>query len=82
MSLSLILACVWVVVGSITALLPMRYQYLPGSILFLSAPVLVVWLSRDFGWWIGVVAVLAFVSMFRRPLLHWVTRGRYPRYPE
>ena len=41
MPLSLVAACVWVLVGAVTAAFPIRYQMVPGSLLLLSAvPVL------------------------------------------
>lgn len=68
MNPSLIAAIVWVLVGSFCAMLPMRYQRWIGGPLLLAVPVLIYWLYRDFGFWIVVVAVLAFLSMFRYPL--------------
>lgn len=70
MSLPLILAILWAFAATITALLPMKYQYPPGLTLLICAPILIVWLSIAHGWWIGAFALFAFVSMFRRPLLH------------
>ena len=78
MTLSVLASCLWVVAASGTAMLPMRRQMAPGLLLLVSAPVLMVWLAVQVGWMAGVVAVLAFVSMFRRPLgalLRWA-RGR------
>lgn len=68
MSTPLILTCVWVIAGAITATLPMRRQYVPGAVLVLSAPVLIIWLSIQHGWWVGILALLAVASMMRRPL--------------
>jgi amino acid transporter len=71
---ALMAGCLWVLAATVTALLPMRRQMAPGLVLLLSAPVLVVWMSLVLGWWVGVIAVLAFLSMFRRPLgalLNW-----------
>lgn len=67
-----LLSCLWVLAGTITAVLPMKYQYLPGTILLLIAPVLIIWLAIDYGWWLGVVGLFAFVSMFRRPLVYYI----------
>lgn len=69
MPLSLTLACLWVLVGAIVAMLPMRYQYAPGlTLLILSVP-LVVFIGRDLGGIWAAVVVLAVLSMFRRPLV-------------
>lgn len=62
------LACLWVLVATATALLPRRHQMIPGIALLVAAPVLVVWLGAVHGWGWAVVALLAFLSMFRRPL--------------
>lgn len=69
MSMSLTLACLWVLAAAITAMLPMRFQYAPGlTLLILSVP-----LTAYVAWQHGVILVLlvvfAVVSMFRRPLL-------------
>ena len=76
MSLPAILACLWVVAAAITAALPMRRQYGPGIALLLLAPLLILWLSAAHGAWIGLVAVLGFVSMFRNPLRYLLARAR------
>lgn len=68
MTLSLTLACLWVLASTVTALLPMKHQYRPGVTLLIEAPVLILWLGYDFGWWLSVIALFAFVSMFRNPL--------------
>jgi hypothetical protein len=76
MPLSLILACLWVLAAAIVALLPMRFQYVPG----LDAPDPVGSAGRLVGvevGWIWVVLVLfAVLSMFRRPLMALVRHLR------
>ena len=80
MASSVLASCLWVLAASGTAMLPMRRQMVPGLALLVSAPVLMVWLAVQVGWMAGAVAVLAFVSMFRRPLgalVRWMLgRGR------
>ncbi len=72
MALSLIIACAWVLASTIVAMLPMRLQFPPGVVLFASAPALILWLSLDFGWVIGALAIAAFVSMYRNPIrFYW-----------
>ncbi|NNE78657.1 MAG: DUF2484 family protein [Silicimonas sp.] len=68
MSLSMIAGCLWVVLATIVAMLPMRAQYPPGIALLLAAPVLLGWLALDHGPWVFAAGFLAFLSMFRRPL--------------
>ena len=68
MSLSLILAFVWVLAASATAMLPMRLQYPPGLTLLILAPFLLGYLGYQHGVWVVLLGLAAFVSMFRRPL--------------
>ena len=71
----LVLACLWVLAAATVAMLPMRYQYAPGLALMIAAPVLVFFLIRDFGIVAGVLATLAFLSMFRNPLRYYLKRA-------
>ena len=74
------LAIAWVFAATAVALLPMRRQYLPGSILLFSAPVLIALIWVQFGWIAGLGAAFAFVSMFRRPIRYFALKwtGRLP----
>ena len=65
----------WVVAATLTALLPMRRQFLPGVTLLVLAPVLIVLLGMEFGLWVALAALLAFLSMFRNPLRYFARRG-------
>ena len=84
MTPSLILACLWVIASAITAFLPMRRQYVPGIALLVAAPVLIIWLGYDFGWWVALIGVFGFVSMFRNPLIYFYRRlrGENPEVPK
>jgi len=73
---SLVIGCLWVLVVTGTAFLPMRRQYPLGIMLLIAAPVLIVWIGYDFGWLVAVLALAAFVSMFRRPLMYFYARAR------
>ncbi|QQA41843.1 DUF2484 family protein [Pelagovum pacificum] len=75
MTASLIAGIVWVVVATFTAMLPIRRQGWTGLPLLAAAPVLIVWLSIDHGWWLGAFAVFAFLSMFRRPLIYLIRKA-------
>lgn len=68
MSLPLILACLWVIAAALTAMLPMRYQYVPGLALLIAAPVLLYFIAREHGLAATLIGVFAVLSMFRRPL--------------
>ncbi len=68
MTLSLILACVWVVAATVVAFLPMRMQYVPGLALLVGAVPLLVFVGVQHGFWIVAVVLAGMISMFRRPL--------------
>jgi hypothetical protein len=73
---SLVAAALWVIAASATAMLPMRRQMIPGIALLATAPALVVWIGLAHGWAWVAVALLAFASLFRRPLGHLIRRAR------
>ncbi len=75
MSLSLILGALWVLAATLVALLPMRHQYAPGLALLLAAPAMIVFIGWQHGWWIAGLGLLAFLSMFRRPLIFLMRRA-------
>ena len=64
------LSILWVFAATATAMLPMRYQYPPGFVLFFCAPVLVAVIWMQHGGILALLALAAFVSMFRKPLYH------------
>lgn len=68
MSLSLTLACLWVLIAAIIAMLPMRRQFIPGVALLLTAPFLLSYLGYQHNPWVVLAACTAIISMFRRPL--------------
>lgn len=76
MSWSIIVSAVWVLAATMTALLPMRGQYVPGVALLILAPLLIVWLGYNFGWGWSVAAFAGFASMFRNPLKYFYARAR------
>lgn len=76
MTLSVLIAALWVVAASGTAMLPMRFQMVPGLALLVAAPVVIVWLAVDFGAVAGLAALLAFASMFRNPIRYYYNRLR------
>ena len=81
----LLWACVlWVLASAAVALLPMRYQYVPGVALLLAAPMLILWVGSALNWWAALLAVAAFVSMYRNPLRYfWAhARGTKPELPK
>ena len=75
MSLSIIAFCLWVVVATIVAMLPMRLQYAPGLALLIAIPFGLAWIAVDHGWFYSAAAFFAFLSMFRRPLGYLARRA-------
>ena len=74
----------WVLASALVAMLPMRYQYVPGVTLMLAAPVLIWWIAATVAWWVAVLAVCAFISMYRNPLRYFWARfkGEQPEIPK
>lgn len=68
-SLPLVLAAIWALAATVTALLPMRLQVWSGIPLLVAAPVLLVWIGYEHGIWWVAIGLLAVLSMFRNPLL-------------
>jgi len=84
MSLSLISAAIWAVSATIVALLPMRAQFPPGVTLLALAPFLIAFIGYQHGFWIAGLGLLAFLSMFRNPLIYIArkTMGKKPELPK
>ncbi|MFC6638582.1 DUF2484 family protein [Sulfitobacter sp. JBTF-M27] len=78
------LCVIWVFASVAVAMLPMRHQYIPGVILLLAAPVLIIMIGQQVGWIAALLGLAAFVSMFRNPLLFILAklRGQNPELPE
>jgi len=76
MSTSLLLACFWVLASAAVALLPMRRQYAPGVVLLGAAPLLIGYIGYQHGWFLALVGLAGFVSMFRNPLIYFYRKWR------
>jgi len=75
-SLSLILGCCWVLAATVVAFLPMRAQFVPGSVLLaLIIPVL-TFIGTEHGFWVAALGFAAFASMFRNPIRYYWRRFR------
>lgn len=72
-------SCAWVVASAIVAMMPMRYQYVPGVMLLIAAPVLIAWIALSVHWAVAVFGLFAFVSMYRNPLRYFLARARGQR---
>ena len=79
MSLSMIVGCLWVVASALVAMLPMRYQYVPGVLLLIAVPFGLAWIAFDHGWFYAVAGFVAFLSMFRNPLIYLWQRAMCER---
>tara|TARA_R110000850_G_scaffold37270_17_gene98212 strand:- start:1076 stop:1327 length:252 start_codon:yes stop_codon:yes gene_type:complete len=77
------LCLLWVFLSAGVATLPLRVQYVPGAILLVAAPVLIVMIGLQVGWLYALLALAAFVSMFRNPLRFLLAklRGQNPEVP-
>jgi hypothetical protein len=82
MSLPLALGAIWVVLGAVTAMMPMRLQRYPGLPLLIAAPVLLVWIGWAHGWLWLAIGLFAILSMFRKPLNYLVRKALGMPLPE
>lgn len=71
----IILCSLWVLTSTLVAFLPMERQYIPGLSLLFAAPVLIYAVYVQFGPLPFFAALLAFLSMFRNPLVFLVRRA-------
>ena len=75
MTTPLIFGCFWVIGAALTAMLPMRRQLLPGMVLLIAAPLLLIWIGFVHGWLWLALGLFAFISMFRRPLIFFARKA-------
>ena len=78
MTLSLILACLWLIAANVIGMFPTRHKHWPAAygLIVLGTPLLVfvVWQN---GIWVGLVVLLAAASVLRWPvryLIGWMNR--------
>ncbi len=72
----LLFGFLWVVAAAATAMMPYRWQFPPGIVLLILAPVLIAWIGAVHGWMVGLLCLAAFLSMFRRPLIYFWKMAR------
>ncbi|MGB7262808.1 MAG: DUF2484 family protein [Albidovulum sp.] len=75
MSWAALLACLWVLAATLVAFLPMRRQFAPGLALLIVAPAIIIWLTSAINVWVGLAALVGFISMFRNPLRYIAKRA-------
>ena len=78
------LCIAWVFASALVAMMPMRWQYVPGVTLLLAAPVLIFEIAQSVGIWASAAGAFAFVSMYRNPLRYFWKRltGRPLEVPQ
>ena len=78
------LCILWVFASVGVAMLPMRRQYVPGVILLIAAPVLIVMMGLQWGWIVAALGLAGFLSMYRNPLRYILARlrGERPEIPK
>lgn len=77
MTLSLILACLWVVVAAVIAVLPQRTHWPGAVVLILTGIPLVGYVTWENGPLLGLIALAAGASVLRWPLFYlgrWLRR--------
>lgn len=75
MTSPLVYAGLWALAATATAFLPMRRQMVPGIALLIAAPLLLVWIGIVHGALMAGLGTLAFLSMFRNPLIYLTRRA-------
>jgi Protein of unknown function (DUF2484) len=75
MTPSLLAACIWAIAATITAMLPMKRQMIPGVTLLATALPLLAWIGWDHGWLLVALGLLGFLSMMRNPLIYFAKRA-------
>ncbi|MEM0948510.1 MAG: DUF2484 family protein [Pseudomonadota bacterium] len=78
MSLSVTLACLWVVVASVIAMFPSKRHHWPAAYVLITIGLPILgFVVYEHGIWIGLVASLAGISILRWPvryLWRWTKR--------
>lgn len=78
MTLSLVLAFLWIVVANVLGMLPSRHSHWPAAYVLIALGVpLLGFVTYEHGPWVGLVALAAGASILRWPLLYlgrWLTR--------
>ncbi|MGV6848219.1 MAG: DUF2484 family protein [Marinibacterium sp.] len=79
MTMTIAFAALWVIASTIVAFLPMYHQIRPGILLMAAAPFLIALLGMDYGPLVAGLATVAFLSMYRNPLVYFWARLRDAR---
>lgn len=73
MSLSLAAACLWALVANVIAMFPSKRQHWPAAygLIAIGVPI-VIWVFVENGVWIGLIVLLAGMSLLRWPVRYLV----------
>ncbi|SPH18711.1 hypothetical protein DEA8626_02253 [Defluviimonas aquaemixtae] len=78
MSQSLVLACLWAVIATVTAILPSRDRHWRAAYVLIALGIPIVgWVTFENGPWIGLIVLAAGASILRWPLVYlwrWLRR--------
>ncbi|OYX41136.1 MAG: hypothetical protein B7Z02_16820 [Rhodobacterales bacterium 32-67-9] len=78
MNLSIILACLWAIIATATAMLPSRDHHWRAAYLLIAAGIPILgWVTYENGPWIGLIVLAAGASILRWPLIYlwrWLRR--------
>ncbi len=78
MSLPLILACLWLVVANVLAMIPSRDNHWTRAYVLMALGVpLLGWIGWEHGVWVALLVLVAAMSLLRWPviyLLRWMRR--------
>ena len=78
------LCILWVFASTVVAMLPMRWQYVPGVALLIAAPILIAKIALAVGFFPAFVGLAAFISMYRNPLRYFWKKltGQHVEIPQ
>lgn len=77
--MSAIAAILWVFATTFVAMLPVERHFVPGRILLMLSPALLLWLGLDYGWAAVAFGVFAVASMYRRPIRYYWRKWRHEK---
>ncbi|MEZ5732642.1 MAG: DUF2484 family protein [Paracoccaceae bacterium] len=78
MTLSLVLACLWAIVATVTAMLPSRDHHWRAAYVLIALGIPILgWVTYQNGPWVGLLVLAAGASVLRWPLIYlwrWLRR--------
>lgn len=78
MNASVLLACLWAIAATVTAMLPSRDHHWRAAYLLIAAGIPILgWVTYENGPWVGLIVLAAGASILRWPLIYlwrWLRR--------